>query len=292
MKILITGAGGQLGRALVSEARSVGLAPLAMNRKDLDITRPDQILKIIGDAAPALVVNASGYTNVDGAETHRDAAYAVNCDGPAHLASVCSAFAIPLIHISTDFVFAGRKKTPYLESDPMAPLSVHGKSKAEGERAIRAHLLQHLIVRTAWLYSAQGHNFVKTMLKLGRERDRLSVVADQTGSPTCAVDLARAIATMACKIIAGDDSRWGTYHYCGRGTTTWHGFAEAIFKLAAPYEQLKIRQVTPITSDQYPSMARRPLQSGLDCSRILDQFGVETIPWRQSLARAIGKIYS
>ena len=201
MKMMITGAGGQLGRALVSEARSVGLAPLAMNRKDLDITRPDQILKIIGDAAPALVVNASGYTNVDGAETHRDAAYAVNCDGPAHLASVCSAVAIPLIHVSTDFVFDGRKKTPYLESDPMAPLSVYGKSKAEGERAIRAHLLQHLIVRTSWLYSAQGHNFVKTMLKLGRERDRLSVVADQTGSPTCAVDLARAIATMACKII-------------------------------------------------------------------------------------------
>ncbi len=292
MKMMIIGAGGQLGRALVIQARSFGLVPLAMHHRDLDITRSDQIRKIIGETAPALVVNASAYTDVDGAETHREAAYAVNRDGPAHLASVCSAFAIPLIHISTDFVFDGRKKTPYLESDPIAPLSVYGKSKAEGEAAVRTGLKQHLIVRTAWLYSAQGHNFVKTMLTLGRERDRLSVVADQTGSPTCAVDLARAVATMACKIIAGDDSRWGTYHYCGRGTTTWHGFAEAIFKMAAPYEQLKIRQVTPITSDRYPSVARRPLQSGLDCSRIRDRFGVETIPWQQSLAGAIGKIYS
>jgi dTDP-4-dehydrorhamnose reductase len=292
MKILITGSGGQLGKALVIQTRSFGLEPLAMHHKDLDITRPDQIRKIIGDATPALVVNASAYTNVDGAETNRDAAYAGNRDGPAHLASVCSDCAIPLIHISTDFVFDGRKKTPYLESDPLSPLSIYGKSKAEGETAVRTALEQHLIVRTSWLYSAQGHNFVKTMLKLGRERDQLNVVADQYGCPTSAADLAGAILIMAQKMIAGNKICWGTYHYCGQGTTTWHGFAEAIFKSAASCENLKISRVNPITTGQYPLPARRPLQSSLDCNRIRDQFGVETIPWQQSLSRVIGEIYS
>jgi len=197
-----------------------------------------------------------------------------------------------LIHISTDFVFDGRKKNPYLESDRVSPLSIYGKSKAEGEAAVRTALRQHLIVRTSWLYSEHGHNFVKTMLNLGRERDQLSVVADQYGCPTGAADLAGAILTMAKKIIAGDKIRWGTYHYSGEGTTTWHGFAEAIFKLAASREKLKIRQVKSITTDQYPLPARRPLYSSLDCGLILDQFGVQTMPWEQSLATVIGKIYS
>ncbi|RLC30935.1 MAG: dTDP-4-dehydrorhamnose reductase [Deltaproteobacteria bacterium] len=292
MKILITGSGGQLGRELVMQARDKVLEPLAMNHADLDITRLDRTRKVIAGLTPCLVINASAYTDVDGAETHMEAAYAVNRDGPAHLASVCSAFSIPLIHISTDFVFDGKKKTPYLESDPVSPLSVYGKSKAEGETAVRTTWRRHLIVRTSWMYSGHGHNFVKTMLNLGREKDRLSVVADQYGCPTNAADLARAILVMAQKIIAGGEISWGTYHYCGQGTTTWHGFAEAIFSLAASYENLKIRQVKPITSDQYPSPARRPLRSSLDCSRILDRFAVRTIPWRQSLAGVIGKIYS
>ncbi|MBW1866245.1 MAG: dTDP-4-dehydrorhamnose reductase [Deltaproteobacteria bacterium] len=292
MKILITGSGGQLGRELVMQAGALGLEPLAMNHADLDITRSDQTRKIIADITPDMVVNASAYTNVDEAETCTEAAYAVNRDGPAQLASACSACAIPLIHISTDFVFDGEKKAPYLESDPTLPLSIYGKSKAEGETAIRAGLQQHLILRTSWLYSEHGRNFVKTMLGLGRERDQLSVVADQYGCPTGAGDLARAILTMARKIIAGDEICWGTYHYCGQGTTTWHGFAEAIFKLAASYENLKIRQVKPITTDQFPSPAQRPLHSSLDCSRILEQFAIQTIPWQQSLAKVIGKIYS
>ncbi len=292
MKILITGAKGMLGRELVRQTRDLGLEPLAMGHGDLDITRLDQTRNVIADVAPGMVINASGYTNVDGAETHTEAAYAVNRDGPAHLASACSASAIPLIHISTDFVFDGKKKTPYLELDPMLPLSIYGKSKAGGETAIRAGWQQHLIVRTSWLYSEHGRNFVKIMLGLGRERDQLSVVADQYGCPTGAGDLARAILTMARKIIAEDEICWGTYHYCGQGTTTWHGFAEAIFKLAASYENLKIRQVKPITTDQFPSSAQRPLYSSLDCSRILEQFAIQTIPWQQSLAKVIRKIYS
>lgn len=292
MKILITGSGGQLGREFVKQAEGLGFEPLAMNHADLDITRLDQTRKTIADLTPDMVVNASAYTNVDGAETHTEAAYAVNREGPAHLAAACSAFAIPLIHISTDFVFDGQKKTPYLESDPVSPLSIYGKSKAEGEAAVRTALQQHLIIRTSWLYSEHGHNFVKTMLNLGRERDRLSVVADQYGCPTGAADLAGAILAMAKKIITGDKIRWGTYHYCGEGTTTWHKFSETIFKLAASYENLKIRQVKPITTDQYPLPARRPPYSSLDCSLILDQFGVQAMPWEQSLATVIGKMYS
>lgn len=292
MKILITGCQGQLGSELVMQARGQELELFAMNHTDLDITRLDQTRKVIADLSPCLVINTSAYTNVDGAETHMEAAYAANRDGPAHLASACSAFAIPLIHISTDFVFDGRKKTPYVESDAISPLSIYGKSKAEGETAVRTALEQHLIVRTSWLYSDHGRNFVKTMLNLGRERDRLNVVADQYGCPTSATDLARAILAMAQKIIAGDEICWGTYHYCGQGTTTWCGFAETIFKLAAAYENMKIRQVIPITSDQFPSPARRPLHSILDCSRILEQFAIQTIPWQQSLARVIEKIYS
>ncbi len=292
MKIMITGSGGQLGSEIIKQARGPQVETLAMNHGDLDITRPDQTRRTIAELAPDMVINASAYTNVDGAETHTEAAYAVNRDGPANLAAACSALAIPLIHISTDFVFDGRKKTPYLESDPVSPLSIYGKSKAEGEAAVRTALQQHLIVRTSWLYSEHGHNFVKTMLNLGREREQLSVVADQYGCPTGAADLAGAILTMAKKIIAGDKIRWGTYHYSGKGTTTWHGFAEAIFKLAASREKLKIRQVKPITTDQYPLPARRPLYSSLDCGLILDQFGVQTMPWEQSLVTVIGKIYS
>jgi len=292
MKIMITGSGGQLGKEIVMQIESLEFEPVAMDLPDLDITHPDQIRKVIAELTPCMVINASAYTNVDGAETHTEAAYAVNRDGPAHLAAACSAFAIPLIHISTDFVFDGRKKNPYLESDRVSPLSIYGKSKAEGEAAVRTALRQHLIVRTSWLYSEHGHNFVKTMLNLGRERDQLSVVADQYGCPTGAADLAGAILTMAKKIIAGDKIRWGTYHYSGEGTTTWHGFAEAIFKLAASREKLKIRQVKSITTDQYPLPARRPLYSSLDCGLILDQFGVQTMPWEQSLATVIGKIYS
>lgn len=292
MKIMITGSGGQLGSEIIKQARGPQVETLAMNHGDLDITRPDQTRSTIAELAPDMVINASAYTNVDGAETHTEAAYAVNRDGPANLAAACSALAIPLIHISTDFVFDGRKKTPYLESDPVSPLSIYGKSKAEGEAAVRTALQQHLIVRTSWLYSEHGHNFVKTMLNLGREREQLSVVADQYGCPTGAADLAGAILTMAKKIIAGDKIRWGTYHYSGKGTTTWHGFAEAIFKLAASREKLKIRQVKPITTDQYPLPARRPLYSSLDCGLILDQFGVQTMPWEQSLVTVIGKIYS
>ncbi len=292
MRILITGCRGQLGRELVMQAGGLGLEPLAMNHADLDITRSDQTQKIISDLTPGMVVNASAYTNVDEAETHTEDAYAVNRDGPAHLASACSVLAIPLIHISTDFVFDGQKKTPYLESDLISPLSIYGKSKAEGEMAVRAGLQQHLILRTSWLFSEHGRNFVKTMLGLGREKNQVSVVADQYGCPTSAADLGRAILTMVQKIITRDKICWGTYHYCGQGTTSWHGFAETIFNLAAPYENLKIRQVKPITTDQFPLPARRPLRSSLDCSRIRDQFGVETIPWQQSLARVIGKIYS
>lgn len=203
---------------------------------------------------------------MDRAETERDAAWAANCDGAAHIAASCRDMGIPLIHISTDYVFDGTKGGPYREDDPVNPLSVYGASKEAGERAVRDALREHVILRTAWVYSAHGHNFVKTMLRLAAECPALRVVADQTGAPTAAADLAAAIAHIATQIGAGNTA-WGTYHFTGAGAVTWHGFAEAIFARAERWRGPKPR-VEAIATAEYPTPARRPANSVLDCARI------------------------
>src|SRR5207237_6952913 len=183
---------------------------------------------------PDIVINAAAYTAVDRAEREAEAAFAVNATGPALLAAACKAAAIPLIHISTDYVFDGSKEGPYREDDPVNPLGAYGRSKAAGDRAVRAALAEHVILRTAWVYSAHGHNFVRTMLRLASERPVLRVVADQIGSPTSAADIAAAIGTIVQQI-AGGKAGWGTYHFAGAGAVTWHGFAAAILELASPW---------------------------------------------------------
>ena len=228
IKLLIIGSNGQLGWELVGQGRDQGFTIAAVDLPEFDITDASELKKVVSKTDASLIINASAYTAVDKAESEPDAAFAVNRDGPAHLASLCHETGIPLIHISTDYVFDGTKKGPYRETDPVSPLGVYGRSKAEGERAVRDTIQEHLIIRTAWLYGIHGNNFVTTMLRLGRERETVQVVADQYGCPTYAADLAEAIFQMASHIAEKRTVAWGTYHYCGRGVTTWHGFAEAI----------------------------------------------------------------
>ena len=214
-------------------------------------------------------------------------AYAVNRDGPAWLAESCAALSIPLIHISTDYVFDGQQSRPYREDDPVCPLGVYGKSKEAGEQEIRKRLENHLIIRTSWVYGVHGQNFVKTMLRLGNEREELKVVDDQWGCPTFAGDLADGLLEMSQKIQQGDSIPWGTYHCCGSTMTSWHGFASLIFEMASGTLPLRVKRVEPIPTSQFPTPAKRPMYSVLDCSRIKDAFGVEPGDLRAGVAQLI-----
>lgn len=289
MKVLVLGAGGQVGRELCRRPWPAGYEIAARDHAGLEITRPDAVFEAIARERPDIVINAAAYTAVDRAETEAKAAWAANRDGPANLAASCRAAAIPLIHLSTDYVFDGANSGAYREDDPVNPLGVYGSSKEAGERAVREGLAEHVILRTAWVYSAHGHNFVKTMLRLAGERPALRVVADQTGSPTGAADIAAAIATIATRLAAGD-APCGTYHFTGAGSTTWHGFAAAIFELARPWRGDPPR-VDAITTADYPTPARRPANSLLDCGKISRAFGIAPRPWRVALTDVIREIY-
>ena len=292
MRILLTGANGQVGRELSSCGGQRGFEILALDRSDLDITDPVSVSREVNRSGVSLVVNAVGYTAVDQAESEPELAFAVNRDGPTYLASACEKAGIPLVHISTDYVFDGQKQGAYLETDPVSPLSVYGKSKAAGEVEVREHLKEHLILRTGWLYGVHGHNFVKTMLRLGREREKVQVVTDQYGCPTYAADLAETILRIAAKLLDGRQVHWGTYHYCGKGVTSWHGFAEEIFRLVSDCASLKVKRVEPISTSEYPTPAKRPSNSVLGCSLIENTFNIRPKPWRESLAQMLNILFS
>jgi len=236
------------------------------------------------------VINAAAYTKVDLAESEPDAAIRVNRTGPGLLAEWCAGAGIPMIHISTDYVFDGCGKTPYSETDPLSPLGVYGGSKAEGEAEVRRKLSRHLIIRTAWVYGVHGSNFVKTMLRLGRERESLRVVDDQAGCPTSASDIADAILTLVQRIEAGGRIPWGTYHYCGDGITTWYRFAVEIFRLARRFGYAFSPKIEPIPSSEYSTPVTRPSFSALDTTRIGDMFGIYPRPWQESLAEAVEEL--
>ena len=287
MNILITGAKGQLGTELMRQGPGRGFSAFPVDLPEVDITSPDPVREAIRDAGASLVINCAAYTQVDMAESQDLLAFKVNGFGPAILAHVCSEVKIPLIHISTDFVFDGSKRTPYLETDPISPLSVYGKSKAVGEAVVERILSRHIILRTAWLYALQGQNFVRTILRLGAERDTVRVVSDQLGCPTCAADLAEAILTLSEAIRTQGEIAWGTYHYCGKGVISWHEFAQAILDNAKAHIPLKTTQVDPITTDQYPTPAKRPAYSALNCEKIQSVFGIYPKPWRESLEKTL-----
>ncbi|MGD8665140.1 MAG: dTDP-4-dehydrorhamnose reductase [Desulfobacterales bacterium] len=292
MNVVITGANGQLGRELVHQAQSADFDVHPFDHQQFDITNENHIKQVLTGLSPAVVINAAAYTNVDRAEDEPDRAYAVNSEGPDYLARYCADYRHALIHISTDYVFDGTTDRPYRENDPIAPLGIYGQSKAKGEAAVRSALPEHVIVRTSWLYSVHGHNFVKTILKLAAAKKVLKVVADQLGSPTSAADLAAATLVIARKIGSAENLAWGTYHYCGAGITTWHALAEHIIDLAAPYSALQTRQVEAISTAEWPTRAPRPLYSALDCTRLKVQFGIDTQPWQQSLQDTIERIFT
>lgn len=290
MKLLLMGGDGQLGCELRRLAWPEGTRIAAFDRGELDIAQREPVIATVARERPDIVINAAAYTAVDRAESEPDIAWAGNCTGPANLASACRKAAIPLIHISTDYVFDGSKAGPYCEDDPVHPLGVYGESKEAGDQAVRSALAHHVILRTAWLYSAHGHNFVKTMLRLAAERPVLRVVADQIGSPTSAADLAAAIGAIVRQVNVGNRS-WGTYHFAGGGAVSWHGFAEATFELASPWRGPP-PSVEAIATADYPTPAKRPANSVLDCRRIGDAFGIVPRPWREALAEVIGEIYA
>ncbi|MDY6791227.1 MAG: dTDP-4-dehydrorhamnose reductase [Thermodesulfobacteriota bacterium] len=290
MKLLIIGSNGQLGSELVIECRRNNFLYLAVDLPEFNIADPSCVEKILTEFKPSMVINASAYTNVDQAETESEMAFSVNSIGPANLAVCCNKKQIPLIHVSTDYVFDGSKGQPYTESDPVSPLGIYGKSKAEGENKLRSILKQHVILRTSWLYGAYGNNFVKTMLRLGNEKGVIKVVSDQYGCPTCAADLAEAAVDISKQIILNNKTAWGTYHYCGLGITTWHKFAKTIFEIAAQYQNYKVPSVEAVTTDQYPVRTKRPAFSALDCSLVKQHFGISIKSWQESLKKTIEHI--
>jgi dTDP-4-dehydrorhamnose reductase len=289
--ILVTGGTGQLASALADLGRQL---VCRVGRPEFDFDRPETIEAVFRAADPWLVVNAAAYTAVDKAETDEAAAYRANRDGPAELARLCAAADVPLIHVSTDYVYDGDKPEPYVETDPVGPRSVYGASKLAGEQAIQASGARAIILRTAWVYAATGRNFVVTMLHLGRTRDLLRVVADQRGCPTSAADLAAAILAIATRLETGGwrDDMAAVFHAAGSGDTTWHGFAQAVFENAARHGVKAPLTVEAITTADYPTPARRPANSRLDCGRLEAVFGVRMPHWRDSLARTVDEIFA
>ena len=288
MKILVFGASGQIGREVCRAAWPPRYAILPLDRKAVDITKSAAVSAMLARETPDLVINLAAYTAVDRAESEPEVAWAANCVGAAHIAGACDESATPLVHLSTDYVFDGRKTGPYREEDAVGPLGVYGRSKEAGERAVRAAVARHMILRTAWVFGAYGANFVKTMLRLAAERPVLRVVADQRGCPTAAADIAAALMVIAAHIERGK-AKWGTYHFVGAGAASWHSFAQAIFDQAAP-QLAACPQVEPITTEQYPTPARRPMNSVLDCRKIEEVFGISSPPWRTALATVIREL--
>jgi dTDP-4-dehydrorhamnose reductase len=291
--ILVTGRSGQLAVSLAEAAPGRGFALYSVERPALDFERPASIAPVFSAAAPALVVNAVAYTAVDAAEDDADAAFRVNRDGPAELARLCQAAGIPLIHVSTDYVFDGLKGTPYVETDPTSPQGVYGASKLAGEQAVLAACPQAIVLRTSWLYAPIGTNFVRTMLAAGQRNSVLRVVADQIGCPTSAPDLADAILAIAARLLGGgwEEHYAGIYHAAGTGETTWHGLATEIFAIASRHGRT-VPKVAPIATADWPTRAKRPPDSRLDCGRLEAVFGVRLPPWQDALARTVDAIFA
>ena len=290
-RILVTGGTGQLASALAGQG---GDRVHRVGRPDFDFDRPETIAASFRAADPWLVVNAAAYTAVDAAENDEAAAMRANRDGPAELARLCAEADIPLIHVSTDYVYDGDKASPYVETDPVGPHGVYGLSKLAGETAVLASGVKAVILRTAWVYAASGKNFVRTMLTLAQTRDELRVVADQRGCPTSAADLGAAILSIADHIAANgwDPSRGGVFHAAGSGETSWHGLALAVFEDAARHGAKTPSTVAAITTADYPTPARRPANSRLDCGRLEAVYGIRLPLWRDSVCRTVDEIFA
>jgi dTDP-4-dehydrorhamnose reductase len=289
-RLLVFGGTGQVGRAFAEIASPEGWEVTALGHGEADITDPGAIEHALRQYRPAAVVNAAAFTAVDKAEGERDLCMRVNCGGAGMLARAAAAAGAPLLHISTDYVFDGAKDGPWVEDDTARPLNAYGESKEAGERAVRENHPGHVIVRTSWVFGAHGSNFVKTMLKLGETSDELRIVADQHGRPTDAADLARALVAVAARIKRSRPrDSYGTFHFAGSRATTWYGFAERIFEEAAR-RGAKAPRIEPIPTSGYPTPAKRPANSVLDCSRIAAIYGVVPRPWPDGLSSCLDRL--
>ncbi|MBC3413858.1 dTDP-4-dehydrorhamnose reductase [Pseudomonas sp. SWRI51] len=281
MRVLVCGHNGQVAQALGHSLEGLGEV-LLRGRDQLDMADPEQLRQPLRDLAPDLIINAAAHTAVDQAESEPELAFAINAQAPRVLAEEAERLGVPLIHYSTDYVFDGRKAAPYSEDDAPNPLGVYGNSKLAGELAITEVGGQHLILRTSWVYSQSGRNFLLTMWRLLQERPQLKVVSDQIGAPTWAGTIAASTAALVQRWQGGQAGQWGTYHLTAQGETSWYGFAQAIGA------QLKARglpcaELLPIPSSEYPTPAQRPLNSRLDCTRLARNWQVSQPHWQQAL---------
>jgi len=289
MRILVTGSQGQVGHCLVEQL--VGMKQvtmLACDRHQLDITDRTAVMNKVSEFKPTVIINAAAYTAVDKAESDRDRAYAVNQKGAQYLAQAAEQQGAALLHISTDYVFAGDKEDAYHAQDPTEPNSVYGASKLAGEQAIQTACSKHIIIRTAWVFGEHGGNFVKTMLRLASQRDALSIVDDQVGGPTYAGDIAQALIHIAQCSDAGNDVAYGVYHFAGEPHVSWCEFASTIFTRA--YEQGVLKAtptVTPISTAEYPTPAKRPANSRLNTSKMMTHFSIPPSDWQHALGNLI-----
>ena len=279
MVVLVTGSSGQLGQALQSIANQFPAIHFQFfSSAELDITNLEQCKTTFQKVKPNFCINAAAYTAVDKAESEPEKAQGINVDGPRNLAQVCKENDAVLLHISTDFIFDGTSKKPYIEEDIPNPPGVYGQTKLDGEKAIQSILEKYFIIRTSWVYSEFGNNFMKTMLRLGSERDSLSVVNDQIGTPTNAVDLAKALLKIITSNSKLNTKHYGVYNFSNEGQCSWYDFAKKIFEL----NQIKI-DVQAIPTSSYPTPAKRPAFSVLDKNKIKSVFGIEITDWKESL---------
>ncbi|XWN31428.1 MAG: dTDP-4-dehydrorhamnose reductase [Devosia sp.] len=282
-RILVIGRSGQVASALAERAGD-GTDLVALGRPDIDLLEGGDLAAAFDQHAPGLVVNAAAYTAVDAAEKEPRAAQVLNTEAPGRLARLCAERGVPFVHLSTDYVFDGTAERPYREADPIAPMGVYGKTKAEGEAAVMAAGGRALVLRTAWVYSPFGKNFVKTMLRLGQERDVLRVVDDQRGNPTSALDIADGILALSKKV-DGWPQAPTIFHMAGAGEATWCSFAREIFAASSVSPQ-----VQAITTADFPTPAKRPANSRLDCTALRERMGVMLPPWRDTLAEIVARI--
>lgn len=288
MRILVTGTNGQVARALVDRAAISGVTVALAGRPQLDLCEPSGIGDAIRRAGGDVIVNAAAYTAVDQAESEPELADAVNGSGAGLVAEAATALDVPVVQLSTDYVFDGNLDRPYRETDPVNPLGVYGRTKLAGERAVASATPNHVILRTSWVYSPYGKNFVKTMLRLAMDRDEIAVVADQHGSPTSALDIADGIITVCRNLVErpNEGSLRGLFHMAGGGSTTWAEFAGFIFERSKMLGGPSAR-VRPITTADYPTPAKRPKNSRLDCTKLATVHGVSLPNWRASTARCV-----
>ncbi|THD73084.1 MAG: dTDP-4-dehydrorhamnose reductase [Bradyrhizobium sp.] len=290
MRILVIGRNGQVANVLARLGAAGRHRLTCLGRNDIDVFSRRAIEQAVLRFQPEALINAAGYTAVDKAESDRDAAYALNQFAPRLLAEISAAHRVPFIHLSTDYVFDGTKPTPYKPADPIGPLNIYGASKAAGESAVLSANPAAVILRTAWVYSDIGSNFVKRMLELGAERDELRIVDDQLGNPTFADDIADACLRIASHEKLRTGAAGGIYHFAGRGEVTWFGFAGAIFDGARLRGRRTPAALVAITTDQYPTPARRPANSRLDCTLTEATFGIATQPWEAGLKICLDRL--